>query len=251
MKNFLLALQFLTIIPVRVKNIKEGNLPNSAIYFPLVGLILGLVLTGVNKVFLILNFNQFIIDILLVISLILLTGGLHLDGLADTFDALFSRKTKDEMLEIMRDSHIGVMGVLTLISAILLKFAFLSSVSIPLKITSLLLMCTLSRWSLVLTMFLFPYARQEGKAKVFMKGMNLKIFVFSTIIALVFASAIWKIKGVFIFIIVAMSSYAAGKFINNKIGGITGDTLGATNELIEVIILFNISILERINLWII
>lgn len=251
MRNFLLALQFLTIMPVKVKNIKESNLPNSLIYFPLVGLVLGLILTGINKVFLILDFDQFIINIILIVSLIIFTGGLHLDGLADTADALLSRKNKEEMLEIMHDSRIGVMGLLTVISIILLKIAFLSSISIPLKTISLLLMCTLSRWSLVLTMFLFSYAREEGKAKVFTQGINLKIFILATIIALACAITIWKIKGLLIFIIIAMSSYITGKFINNKIGGITGDALGAINELTEVVTLFSICILERINLWII
>lgn len=251
MKNFLLALQFLTAIPVRMKNIKENNLPNSAIYFPLVGLLLGLILAGINKAFLILNFGQITINIILVISLILLTGGLHMDGLADTVDAFLSRKNKEEMLGIMRDSHIGVMGVLAIISIVLLKIAFLSSLTISSKAMSLLLMCILSRWSLVLTMSLFPYARQEGKAKVFMKGINFKILVLSTIIALACTIAIWKIEGALVLIIIAVCSYIAGKFINNKIGGITGDTLGATNEIMEVIILFSITILERVNLWII
>ena len=174
-----------------------------------------------------------------------------MDGLADTFDAFLSRKNKEEMLEIMRDSHIGVMGVLGLISIILLKIAFLSSINIPSKIVPLFLMCILSRWSLALTMFSFPYARKEGKAKVFIQGINLKIFILSTIIAIVSVFAIYKIKGLLVFIIIVMSSYIIGKFINNKIGGITGDTLGATNELTEVIILFSVCILGRVNLWII
>ncbi|MBU4345823.1 MAG: adenosylcobinamide-GDP ribazoletransferase [Candidatus Omnitrophica bacterium] len=251
MKNFLLALQFLTIIPVRVKDIKEGNLPNSVVYFPLVGLLLGLILIGMNKVFLILNFDQFSINILLVISLILLTGGLHLDGLADTFDALLSRRNKDEMLKIMRDSRIGVMGVLGIISIILLKISFLSSISLSLKTVALILMCLLSRWSLVLTMFFFPYARREGKAKVFIEGINIKILTLATIITLFFLVLAWQLKGLLILAIIAISTYLIGKFINNKINGVTGDTLGAVNELTEIIVLAVICILQKVILWII
>lgn len=248
--GFLLALQFLTIIPVKVKYVDERKIAKAMIYFPLIGLLLGLALIAINNLLLNLNFPGFPTNIILVISLIALTGGIHLDGLADTADALLSRKGKEEMLAIMRDSHIGVMGVLSLISIILLKIAFLSSISIPLKITSLLLMCILSRWSLVLTMFLFPYARQEGKAKVFMQGINLKILILSTIIALAFSFAIWRIKGILVLLIITMSSFILGKFINSKIGGITGDTLGAINELLEIVTLVTISIMGRTDIWI-
>lgn len=245
MKKFLLALQFLTIVPVKIKNIREGDMPGSAIYFPLVGLILGLILRGVNKGILILGSEQFIANTILVLALILFTGGLHLDGLADTTDAFLSRKNKDEMLKVMRDSHIGVMGVLSLIAVILLKIAFLSSLSISFKAASLLLMCILSRWSMVFAMFLFPYARQEGKAKVFMHGINLRIFTLSTIIALACVISVWQTKGVLVFMVIAAASYIAGKFITYKIGGITGDTLGALSESNEIIVLLTIIMLIR------
>lgn len=245
MKKFLLALQFLTIIPVKMKNIKEGDLSSSVIYFPLIGLLLGLLLVGINKVLLVLNFDQLIANIILVISLILLTGGIHMDGVADTADAFLSRKNKEEMLVIMRDSHIGSMGVLSLISIILLKVAFLSCASIQSKTAPLLLMCVLSRWSMVFAMLLFPYARQEGKAKLLMSGINFKIFTLSTIIALACAFAIWKLKGVLVFMVIAAASYIAGRFINRKIGGISGDTLGALSESNEIIVLLSIIILIR------
>ncbi len=249
--SFLLALQFLTVIPIKIKHIYEKQISRSVVYFPLIGLLLGLILAGTNNLLLILNFAPLIISIILVILLAALTGGIHLDGLADTFDAFSCRKNKEEMLAIMRDSHIGVMGVLSLVSIILLKIAFLYSVSTRLKIISLFLMCTLSRWSLVLTMFLFPYAREEGKAKVFIKGVNFRIFILSTIITIVGTLALWRIKGLLIFIIVAMGSYIIGKFITNKIGGMTGDTLGAVNELMEALILFGVCVIERSGVWII
>lgn len=251
MKNLLLALQFLTIIPVRVKYVDEKRIARALIYFPLIGLLLGVILTGIDRLLFILRFEQFISNVILVILLVVLTGGLHMDGLADTFDALLSRKNREDMLRIMRDSHIGVMGVLAIISVILLKIAFLSSLNAESKIVTLLLMCILSRWSLVLAMFLFPYARQEGKAKAFIEGINFEILTLATLIALICAALIWQIKGIFIMAMVGVSSYLIARFINSRINGLTGDTLGAINELVEVIILFGISILERINLWII
>lgn len=246
MTPFLLALQFLTVIPLKIKDVKEDKLSKAMIYFPLAGLLLSLILVGINYLSLFLNFAQITSNIILVVSLVILTGGLHLDGLSDTADAIFSRKNKEEMLEIMRDSHIGVMGVLSLISILLLKIGFLSSISISAKTIALILMCVLSRWSLVFSMYLFPYARQEGKAGVFMRGINLKIFILASFFTLACVITAWKIKGLFIWGIVALSAYIIGKYINHKIDGITGDTLGAICELNELFTLSSVLILTKI-----
>jgi adenosylcobinamide-GDP ribazoletransferase len=251
MKSLLLALQFLTIIPVKIKDIDDNKMATALIYFPVIGLLLGLILVGADNFLIFLGIKQFSVNIILIILLIILTGGLHLDGLADTCDAFLSRKDKEEMLRIMRDSHIGVMGVLSLISVILLKIAFLSSIIVSLKMISLLLICTLSRWSLVFAIFLFPYARKEGKAKAFIQGVNLKKLSAATIIALLLAFIIWKFNGLAVFIIIAATTYLIGKFISRRLGGITGDALGAINELTELIILFSIYVLERSSLWMI
>lgn len=245
MKNFFLALQFLTIIPVKIKHIDESRISRSVIYFPLVGLLLGLILTGANNFLYFLNLEHLFINVILIVFLIFLTGGMHLDGLADTIDAFSSRKNKEEMLRIMRDSSIGVMGVLSLISIVLLKIALLSSISVSLKMSALLLMCILSRWSLVLSMFLFPYAREKGKAKMLIQGTDLRAFGLSTIITLVCVIIVWRAEGLLIMAIVAIVAYVFGKFTSSKIGGITGDTLGATNELIETITLFTICALPK------
>lgn len=242
MVSFLLALQFLTIIPVKIKHINEKQISESMVYFPFVGVLLGLILAVSDKLLYLLNLGTFTINTILVILLAAITAGMHLDGLADTADAFLSGKNKEEMLDIMRDSHIGVMGVLSLISIILLKIVLLSSLSMALKTTSLLLMCTLSRWSAVWVMFLFPYARGDGKARVFIQGMNLKIFMLSLIAALIFAFAVWGIKGLLVLLIIAGCAYLSGKIISRKIGGITGDTLGTTIELTEIITLFTVCI---------
>ncbi|MFA5402572.1 MAG: adenosylcobinamide-GDP ribazoletransferase, partial [Candidatus Omnitrophota bacterium] len=172
-----------------------------------------------------------------------LTGGLHLDGLSDSADAFLSGRSKEEMLNIMRDPHSGVMGVLSIICIILLKIGLLYSVPAPAKATALLLMCVLSRWSAVLAMFAFPYARQEGKAGVFIRGMTLKIFLISLISAFIFAFIIWQLKGLIVLVIVSGCAYLAARFTNRRIGGITGDTLGATIELTEIVTLLTFCIL--------
>lgn len=251
MKGFLFALQFLTIIPVKMEQAEDRRIKEAIIYFPLVGLLIGLVLTAADRLLSCLNPGQLCINTMLLILLALLTGGLHLDGLADTFDAISSGKKKEEMLKIMRDPHIGTMGTLSLFLTVILEIVLLSAISIDSKRSSLLLMCVLSRWSMALAMFLFPYARQEGKAQAFFKNTNFKNSSLALAITLFLIVTLWQLKGILILGASALGTYLAGKFISGKIGGITGDTLGAMNELVEVIVLFGICTLERGSLWII
>jgi len=238
MKTFLSALQFLTIIPFKIKNVTDRQLALSLIYFPAAGLLIGAALTGINYGLGILGINPLSKVIILVVSLIAITGGIHLDGLSDTLDALLSRKNKDEMLAIMRDSHIGVMGALGIISALFLKIALLFSLNEQLLAPVLILMCVLSRWGMVEAIFLFPYARRDGKAKVYFGGINRKIFILSTAIALICVVATIKFSGLLIFAVCAAAVYLAARFLSGKFGGLTGDTLGALNEFTEIIILF-------------
>jgi adenosylcobinamide-GDP ribazoletransferase len=250
MKNFLLALQFLTIIPLKIKSVEDKEIADSLIYFPIAGLFIGLILIGINGLLVFLNFPKLTIDTILVVSLTAITGAMHLDGLSDTADALLSAKSKDEMLKVMRDPHIGVMGTISIISILFLKITFLFSINPSLIPTALILICVLSRWSLVFSLFLFPYARQEGKAKVFTEGITPKIFILATLIALLCALIVTQLKGLLILGIITLVAYLIGKFISKKIGGITGDILGAINELVEVTTLFSIAILGGFKLWV-
>jgi len=249
MKGFLFALRFLTAIPVKSKASDGKEAADALLSFPIVGLLLSFVLIAVSNLLNILHFQEFIANIILVIVLAALTGSIHLDGLSDTFDALLSGKNKGQMLEIMRDPHIGVMGVISVVSVLLLKVSFLSSLDPALKNSALILMCVLSRWSLVAAVFSFPYAREEGKAKIFTENVNRNIFLVATIIALVYTFLAWRLNGLLVFVIVSWSVYLICRFVSKKISGITGDTLGAVIELAEVVTLLCICILERSDLW--
>jgi len=245
MTSFLLALQFLTIIPVKVKNFTEKKLAVSMIFFPVIGLFIALLLAVVNNFFLSIGFSNFITNIILVVSLVVITGGMHLDGLSDTFDAISSNKSKETMLAIMRDSRCGVMGVLSIICVLLLKISFISSINSIDKISALILMCILGRWSLVFLLFMFAYARKDGKGKIFSEGINLKIFITATIFSLICAVIFFGISGLSIMVFAVLPAFMFGKFMVKKIEGITGDSLGAVCELVEVVVLFVIAILER------
>lgn len=238
-KHLLIALQFLTVLPIKIKTeMRERDFGASLVCFPLAGLFIGIVLSGINILLLFLNLSPLSVNIILVVALAVITGGIHLDGLSDTADAFLSGKPKDEMLVVMRDPHTGVMGVIAIVSVLLLKIGLLGSVAMELKATALILSCVLSRWAGVLVMFLFPYGRKQGKAGMFMQGMNLRIFTLSLAAVVVLAFAIWQLKGLLALLIAAGCAYLGGKFSVRKIGGITGDTIGAVIEATEAVTLF-------------
>ncbi len=248
MKQLLLALQFLTIIPGKIKTGGKKELSESLVYFPVIGLFIAIILIISLSFFRILGFSELSISYFLIIMLAIITGGIHLDGLADTTDGLYSGKEKYETLKIMRDPHIGTIGVLAIICVLLLKISLFYSLADSLKIPGLLLMCLLSRGAMVLLTYLFPYARTEGKAGVFIEGVNLKIFFMASILTGLNAFLIWNLKGLILWIITAGCAFVIVKSIARKLGGITGDVLGATNEIIEVICLFLICVFGGMKL---
>jgi len=248
MTSLLLALQFLTIIPVKIKKFEESKLVVSIMFFPVIGFFIAILLAAMNNLFLYLGFDNFVINIILVVALVLITAGMHLDGLSDTFDAISSGKSKEDMLAIMRDPRSGAMGVLSIICVLLLKISFLSSIASVYKIGALILMCVLGRWSLVFLLFMFPYARKVGKAKIFSEGINLKIFIAATIFSLSCAIVFLGINGLSIMVLAMLVAFLFGKLMVKKIEGITGDSLGAACELTEVAVLFLIAILAKAGL---
>lgn len=206
------------------------------VFFPLVGLFLGVIL-ALSSNLLANILPNLLISIVIILLLAVLTGGLHLDGLADTIDAFYAGRDKDEILEIMRDSHIGTMGVIGLIGLLLLKIGFLEAISF--KFIPLLIMPVLSRWSMALAIFLFNYVREEGKAKHFFLTMNWKKFLLVTLITLIityFTFGFNRISLTLIFIVIS-STVIFCQWVKGKINGITGDTLGAINEINELLIL--------------
>ncbi len=247
MTGFLFALQFLTIAPVKAKGtLDHYRLGGSVAYFPVIGFLLGCLLSGVNGLLSAFLPDPFLVNTVLVVLLIVLTGALHIDGLADTFDALFSGKKREEMLLIMRDSRIGTMGVVAIVSVVLLKLALLFSLGADEKGPALILMCVLGRYSFAWNLKFFPYAREDGKAKAFFDGMNHKVFFTATLISLIFSVAVGGVRGAVLFLMTAVFVAWIGRFVAGKIGGMTGDTLGAIGELTETFVLLFMYVLSRL-----
>ncbi|MFC2091581.1 adenosylcobinamide-GDP ribazoletransferase [Elusimicrobiota bacterium] len=237
LRSFFVAFQFLTAIPVRIKGEVDCKLFSDAtVYFPVVGIILGLILSIVHRVSYALVSDS-LACIISVVILILLTGGLHIDGFADTIDGFYAGRNKEEILKIMKDPHVGTMGVIAIVCLIMLKTGFIGLLDIPLRLNTLVIMPVLSRWSMVFAMFLFGYARDQGKAKKFFSGLNAVRLFLATLITIVFVILFMGSTGLLLMFAVLLATYSAGVIFKRKINGLTGDILGFINELNELIVL--------------
>jgi adenosylcobinamide-GDP ribazoletransferase len=237
-KNFLRALSFLTILPVgQSLPSDEKGLARSMAFFPLVGFVIGLLLAiGYYLFYLILPPS--IALWLTLVLLALLTRGLHLDGFADTIDGLASGGTREKILEVMKDSRIGAFGVISLILLIGAKYLALDQIpnsSIP---ESLILMAVVGRNSMVLVCYRSPYARPEGGlAKPFVENLFAREMAFSLVSAFGIALFLAGVKGILVFLGVCLFSLGYRFFFIKKLGGVTGDILGAVNEISELLCL--------------
>lgn len=244
MKKFLIALQFLTIFPVRIPGrIKEEEAAASLAYFPLIGLIIGLILAAISQAsgFL----PPAVIISIIIASLIMLTGGLHLDGFADTCDGLYAGRTKESSLEIMRDPHIGTMGAAAIAVLFLFKFTVLLNIPEENLWKALIIAPVFAKNWLVLACYKSKYAREEGKAKLFIEKAKLKNVITASLISLAVILALGQIKGVTACLISSFFLFLFVSYIKKRIGGMTGDMIGAVHEAAEVLFLFLFLILCR------
>lgn len=237
-RGFLRALQFLTIIRVsKDLEMTEEQLGGSMAWFPLVGLVLGLILAGVRyAVDMVLPSS--VADVIAIIILVVLAGSLHLDGLADTVDGLAGGRDRERILAIMKDSRIGSFAVVALILVILLKVVALIEVPADMKYQTLLVIPVLGRWSTVVLASFFLYARSgPGVAQAFTQFAGKKELLVSSLITAALMIGLFLWYGVLIVAITGCFTMLFGLFFKRRIGGVTGDIMGAACEVVEVITL--------------
>ncbi|XHR30773.1 MAG: adenosylcobinamide-GDP ribazoletransferase [Chthoniobacteraceae bacterium] len=235
MKPLIAALQFLTICPgVARIACDEREIGRSTPWFPVVGLLIGLLVAYLDRG-LGLIFPPLLSSAIAVVALAAASGGLHADGLADTADGFLSSRPRERMLEIMRDSRTGAMGVLAIVCVLILKVAALASVPAGMRFATLLLMPLAGRCSMVFQMQWLPYARSGGLCSVFVQNRRRS----DAVLALAFLVAGgWLIGGAFGLCTAGIVLVGTGLFSlwsRGKIGGFTGDTLGAGCELTELL----------------
>jgi len=236
MKSFKIALQFLTILPLRIKSEpKKEDFGKSLLYFPLVGLLIGLLLSLTAVIFFFLP-NIVAAALVLIVSVVI-TGGIHLDGFSDTCDGFYGRNPKERILEIMRDSRIGVMGVIGIVSILLLKFTLFTSIPKNLLWKSLIMMSVFARWSQVFACFSSNYARADGKAKYFIEYAGKKELILGALFTVLIFLLLAKVTGLILFTLAFLPVFLFINYAKSKIGGMTGDTIGAASEIAEVFVL--------------
>ncbi|WP_261302341.1 adenosylcobinamide-GDP ribazoletransferase [Paenibacillus andongensis] len=260
------AFQFLTRLPIPVQiDYTDRVFQRSVIFYPLAGFVIGLLLLLAG------NGLSFVLPampaaVLLLGFWVVLTGGLHLDGLMDTADGILSHRPREQMLEIMKDSRVGAMGVIVCLLHLLLKFSLLytlldtggmGGVCILLAIVPIW-----SRWFMVAAIHGWPYARRDSGLGSFFRGVTKWHVTMSSLVAL-FATTLLVVilstwladssvtsfsftKGLTIIFSFAIGTILTGwilaTYISRKLGGLTGDTYGALNELLETLLLLGTTI---------
>jgi adenosylcobinamide-GDP ribazoletransferase len=203
--------------------------------FPLVGLLIGLILIGIQRLSSLI-WPPPAVYVVLVVSLIVVTGGLHLDGLMDTCDGIFSGKERKRILEIMRDSRVGAFGVLSAFCLVLLKTAFLGVAHSRSGCTPLLLFPMLGRWGMVWAIVLFPYARTSpGLGKPFTEFARKSYLAWASFPVIVIAATLLMWQSIPVLIVVGIAAWLMGKWFSRRLSGLTGDNYGAICEITETL----------------
>ncbi|MCG2711871.1 MAG: adenosylcobinamide-GDP ribazoletransferase [Candidatus Omnitrophica bacterium] len=237
MRSFFLALQFLTIFPIKHSLQFESEDFKKALYFfPLIGMIIGSLLTAfwlmlgglpvLARTVLLVGFN------------ILLSGALHIDAFADTCDGLYGFHSKEKALRIMRESRIGVMGAAAIVWLLISKIVFISGISQTHVFKVLFCLPVFSRWVMSFACCNTAYARKEGKAKLFIENANPKVILLNGVLIFGLFVFSWRLKGAMIFLLSLLCVYIYKQYVQKRIEGMSGDTVGAANEISEWLILF-------------
>ena len=239
------AFAFLTRLPIPAGATTDRDLGDAVAFFPLVGLVLGAIV-ATSGYLMAGHLPALMSAVLLVGMLAALTGGLHLDGVADLFDGLGGGQgERERTLAIMRDSHIGAHGAAALILVLLAKVTAVAALLDQGNFRALLLVPVIARWAVTPQMAWFPYARADGLGRGFRSATRPRHLIIATIItgAVMVGSAIPSglsrdvitspQAGVALFLSLAM-----GVWLTKRLGGLTGDVYGATIELCETGALF-------------
>ncbi len=235
LSSLLLAISFLTIIPVYEKTAREEEMANSLYFYPLVGFIIG----GVLAFFVFLGHSISLgwgADAFIIVLWIIITGGLHLDGVMDSADGIFSGRDRKKKLEIMKDSRVGAMGVITFGALILLKFSFLSLLEYSDKLWVVLLAPATGRFLMVYSIVFFTYARSgPGLGKAFGNQAGKVKFFGAALVLLIGGFLAANLTGLLIIAVVVFISALIAAWIGYVLGGQTGDTYGAICEVSETL----------------
>jgi adenosylcobinamide-GDP ribazoletransferase len=244
-----LALGFLTVIPVPGGPGKpsDADLAESRFAYPAIGLAIGLALAALSAGLNRLAAPPLLAAFLLVAVGVGITGGLHLDGLADTADGLFLHGDPERRLAAMRDPHLGSFGASALALVLMGKFAALASLSGQARALALVAAATLSRTLILVAAGTAHYARPSGTGRVVVQATTSADAIGSAILACTLGLALFGPAGLAAALVALTITLGFTRFASRRLHGITGDILGALVELGELAILVILGLFQSIR----
>ncbi len=238
MRSLFAAIGFLTVLPSpRGRELRDDDWGRSVGWYPLVGLLLGAILAGLDWL-LRRAWPEGLASVLLLAAWVALTGALHLDGFVDCCDGLLAPVSPERRLEILRDVHVGAFGLVGAVLLLMVKAAALAALPGPARPAALLLVPTLARWTMSGAVVLAPYARPgPGLGRLARTGAGTRELALATGTALLAAILAWLLglgwAAALLPPVVALVVALVAAWIRRRIPGMTGDTYGALCELGE------------------
>jgi adenosylcobinamide-GDP ribazoletransferase len=248
--SFLAAWRFLTTIPIPFKKEEwwrqssKVQFSHSMKYYPAIGLAVGVILGSVN----------WLIDPILpsevksaalLLLLVLITGGLHLDGFLDTVDGLAAGHRDNEARKrVMKEPGVGAIGVVFVVILLIIKFVLIDNIPDDMVFVTFIIMAVTSRWAMVYSLVIYPYVRKSGLGTGLKNRTGIASFIIATFSAIFFVTICGQWLGLIIFGLTWFLVVGISAFFKAKFGGHTGDTYGAVNEIIE---LFALAIIVLVN----
>jgi adenosylcobinamide-GDP ribazoletransferase len=237
-EDFLVAIQFLTRLPVPRVRFDPDSLARAAKFFPVVGLIIGLGASVLQRIAPP-HLSHPLVALLVLTFLILITSGLHEDGLADTADGFGGGWNREQVLTILRDSRIGSFGALALVVSVLARFLLLSTLPVNRFTAFIVSAHVLCRWTtLPLSYFLPPAREGDGQGTRIAQKISLPSLLLGTLLSFAIVFYFMRIEFWIPIFVALVITTLSGLYYSRRIGGVTGDCFGATNQLTEIAIYF-------------
>lgn len=237
LRDLLVAFQFLTRLPLPSVDFRPDSLSRSVKFFPIVGLVIGVGGSWLQRP-LAPHLSRQLSALLVLVFFILVTGALHEDGLADTADGLGGGWNREQMLAIMRDSKIGAFGAIALAFSLLLRFSLLSSLPLN-RFTSYLVSAqVLCRWTALPLGYFVPPARQDGQGARIAHKTSGGSLILGTGISIAIVAFLMRTTCWIPILTASAVAILTALYYWRRLGGITGDCFGATNQLTEIAVYF-------------
>jgi len=235
--DFGLAWRLLTIVPLPfVPENVDRPAGLAAAYYPVVGLILGLILAGTGWLFH-MQLPDGVAAALLLAVWVGLTGMLHLDGFMDACDGLLPPRDPTRRLEIMKDSRVGAFGVIGVVLLLLLKFNALIALPVASRWHALIAIPVLARWAMTWAMARYPLVRTEGLSAFFKTGLGSVQVGIASVVAIGVSIGFFGVRGLILLVVTWLTTTLVARFAITRIGGLTGDVYGTICEITETVLL--------------